>query len=552
MFAPCFAAAASNPQSLQQSLTPHGNQTVWKPRFAGAPEFDPQAPKQVHELQSRLLKRCAEGNRMRKCRPEYLGMAMRLANTLGGEQSADWVEGEEFSLEEFDGLLAISTYNDAEPPPQSCGDCLSGNCYRVSFLRLKTCSKCSHEHCAHPTCASQERQKYCSADAQAIARHESVSFGWTLDPRVAEEPGQFTGCPDGQRNPAESECLAAVQEAAQGMHVRGIRVVNEGPEGVVPGGCSYSHPSQRAMFNRNPAGRSSSLYTLVCAAGTGEGLPQPPVADDSEAASRDADVGDAPTTETQPPEEGLHGPGIEWATAAPRLSFGTCAVIGSGKSLYGKNLGAQIDAHDVVMHVNNIPLPEEHVDLGSRTDILFSTFCAAKHAKHKTTGGYDGFSVAYRTEPSPVYSDVCQTVGGYPCPFPALVFRSSILDATCQSKHKAEEMSRFTTAVTMCGTPPSMVSRLVHHVRRDGTPYAGKPTTGFHALVAMAFACQSVELYGFSGSETYNGHQVSADHGLEAEHAAIAALINRTLSPADYPDEETAVAWERTNVRHAG
>ena len=113
-------------------------------------------------------------------------------------------------------------------------------------------------------------------------------------------------------------------------------------------------------------------------------------------------------------------------------------------------------------------------------------------------------------------------------------------------------MSRFTTAVTMCGTPPSMVTRLVHHVCRDGTPYAGKPTTGFHALVAMAFACQSVELYGFSGSETYNGHQVSPDHGLEAEHAAIAALINRTLSPADYPDEETAVAWERTNVRHAG
>ena len=264
-FALCFAAAASNPQSLQQSLTPHGNQTVWKPRFAAAPEFDPQAPKQVHELQSRLLKRCAESNRMRKCRSEYLGMAMRLANTLGGEQSADWVEGEEFSLEEFDGLLAISTYNDAEPPPQSCGDCLSGNCHRVSFPRLETCSKCSHEHCAHPTCASKERQKYCSADAQAIARHESVSFGWTLDPRVAEEPGQFTGCPDGQRNPAESECLAAVQEAARGqLHVRGIRVVDEGPEGVVPGGCSYSHPSQRAMFNRNPAGRSSSLYTLVC------------------------------------------------------------------------------------------------------------------------------------------------------------------------------------------------------------------------------------------------------------------------------------------------
>ena len=96
-----------------------------------------------------------------------------------------------------------------------------------------------------------------------LARRTS---GWTLHPRVAEALGQFTGCPDGQRNAAESECLAAVQEAAQalGLRLRGIRVVDEGADGLVPGGCSYSHVSKRAMFNRNPAGRSSSLYELVC------------------------------------------------------------------------------------------------------------------------------------------------------------------------------------------------------------------------------------------------------------------------------------------------
>merc|ERR1719353_680151 len=92
----------------------------------------------------------------------------------------------------------------------------------------------------------------------------SRAIGWALDPRIAETPGQFTGCPDGQRNAEESECLAAVQQAAQGLHVRGIRVVDEGAEGVVPGGCSYSHASQRATFNTNPAGRSSSAYQLVC------------------------------------------------------------------------------------------------------------------------------------------------------------------------------------------------------------------------------------------------------------------------------------------------
>ena len=105
---------------------------------------------------------------------------------------------------------------------------------------------------------------YRAAERAWAPENISSVSGWAFDPRFAEAPGQFTGCPDGQRNAEESECLAAVQQAAQGLRVRGIRVVDEGAEGVVPGGCSYSRVSQRAMFNRNAAGRSSSLYELVC------------------------------------------------------------------------------------------------------------------------------------------------------------------------------------------------------------------------------------------------------------------------------------------------
>ncbi len=124
-----------------------------------------------------------------------------------------------------------------------------------------------------------------SATAPAAALSSRTS-GWTLDPRLSETPGQLTGCPNGQRNAEESECLAAVQEAAQGLHVRGIRVVSEGAEGAVPGGCSYSSPSQRAIFNTNPAGRSSSLYKLVCvndglqSSAAAEAAPQPSESDE--------------------------------------------------------------------------------------------------------------------------------------------------------------------------------------------------------------------------------------------------------------------------------
>ena len=57
--------------------------------------------------------------------------------------------------------------------------------------------------------------------------------GWVIDSRVAADLGELTGCPFGQRNAAQTECLAAVQEGVQalGLPVRGLRVVDEG---VVP------------------------------------------------------------------------------------------------------------------------------------------------------------------------------------------------------------------------------------------------------------------------------------------------------------------------------
>ena len=75
------------------------------------------------------------------------------------------------------------------------------------------------------------------------------------------------GCIDGQRNAAESECLAAVQEAVHtlGLLVRGLNVVDIGADGVVPGGCSYSRKSKMALFNTNSAGPlGNDRYAAVC------------------------------------------------------------------------------------------------------------------------------------------------------------------------------------------------------------------------------------------------------------------------------------------------
>lgn len=102
------------------------------------------------------------------------------------------------------------------------------------------------------------------------------------------------------------------------------------------------------------------------------------------------------------------------------------------------------------------------------------------------------------------------------------------------------------------GMSACFVSELVHYVRRKGTPYAGKPTTGFHAVATMAFVCEQVDLYGFSGDATMDGHRISEDHQIEREHAVLRTLIEHALPLTEFPSEETYFAWARTRVRHMG
>ena len=126
-----------------------------------------------------------------------------------------------------------------------------------------------------------------SASSSPAATPTPPARGWVLDARISRTPGDFAGCPDGQRNAAEGECMAAVQEAAHGLPIRGLKVVDEGANGVVPGGCSYSRESKRALFNRNPAGRTSSSYELVC-------IEDGPVASDAATAVPKVDAPKAP------------------------------------------------------------------------------------------------------------------------------------------------------------------------------------------------------------------------------------------------------------------
>ena len=109
-----------------------------------------------------------------------------------------------------------------------------------------------------------------------------LSSRWALDARNCDPRSSVCStCPVGQRNAAESECVAAVTEAIQESKLElplrkwVTRSVNISG---VPSGCSYSRERQRAIFNSDPAGESNAEYRLVC---IGEGVPKPPKADDA-------------------------------------------------------------------------------------------------------------------------------------------------------------------------------------------------------------------------------------------------------------------------------
>ena len=81
------------------------------------------------------------------------------------------------------------------------------------------------------------------------------------------------GCPKGQRNAAQHECLAAVlstmmardPEVAAAVTMQQLKLVNDGANSSVPLGCSYSRHSKAALFNSNKAaGSGSDQYQLVC------------------------------------------------------------------------------------------------------------------------------------------------------------------------------------------------------------------------------------------------------------------------------------------------
>lgn len=272
-------------------------------------------------------------------------------------------------------------------------------------------------------------------------------------------------------------------------------------------------------------------------------------------------------------------PSIDWATPRPsrdghpdqELTFGTCAVIGSGAALRGRGLGPQIDAHDVVIHVNNRPDPSDRNDMGSRTDILFTTpnayqglgDCGGTAPFMRDGNCMLGIEYMHVGEDrcctgDPCRYDVCTVQGvlfksydGYPihCPVPG------------QEWTAREYMERASSSSLIAlGQAAPFTGQLATHFRREGSPYhgvpapgtheqPGDPSTGLHAVITMAFACTNVTLFGFRGSSTIDGHHGGyAGHSIAAEHLLLQDLADHTVAAEHFVQPAYYERWRTVNL----
>jgi hypothetical protein len=196
---------------------------------------------------------------------------------------------------------------------------------------------------------------------------------------------------------------------------------------------------------------------------------------------------------------GARVPPLKGAPASPI----TCAVVGSGGVLSGRECGARIDEATMIFRANNPPIRGYEADVGSRTDVhvlnVFWSDWLAGHAKLRE------------------YSDVADVPKGFLDPNASLSF---IFSSDADGGDDAADASRWSCRragswafafhakawrVYRMTTPLLLTLRRWYDVVAD----KGKPTTGMLAFFSAAAQCDEVRLYGFrdfGGDQHYYSH----------------------------------------------
>ncbi|CAD6258235.1 unnamed protein product [Miscanthus lutarioriparius] len=190
-------------------------------------------------------------------------------------------------------------------------------------------------------------------------------------------------------------------------------------------------------------------------------------------------------------------PALLFGRGHRRRRAAKCAVVGNSGILLGSRRGAQIDAHDLVIRLNNARVAGFAPDVGFQTGVSFVNsnilhHCAVRSAV-TTRGcgchpyGRDVLLAMYVCQPAHLLDAlICNATATPESPFPLLV-TDARLDALCARIAKYYSMRWFVAAT---GQPASNWTRS-HDERYFHY------SSGLQAVVMALGACEVVSLFGF-------------------------------------------------------
>lgn len=208
-------------------------------------------------------------------------------------------------------------------------------------------------------------------------------------------------------------------------------------------------------------------------------------------------------------------------------NFDRCALVGASNVLVGAAKGNEIDGHDAVIRVNRIPTAGFWKDYGGRTDVLFVSNEWGGAVALMGPGGEGPKAVACKD------LDNCRNA--------AIIRRGDLQLCNKEGMAKAWGLDH-----TFVGCEHRNISFLVKSIESLGGKMA---TGGLHAFFTFVPVCRELNLYGFGGLGTGDGHQEWNGHNLYAEHIVQDQVAAGDWWKVRWNGGEPAARWIQT---HAG
>jgi hypothetical protein len=213
---------------------------------------------------------------------------------------------------------------------------------------------------------------------------------------------------------------------------------------------------------------------------------------------------------------------LERGTGFERLDLTRCALVGCSSVLVGSGSGKQVDAYDAVIRINRMPPGDMASDLGTKTDVFFINH---EDALSETVDVLQSDSAT----PKRIS---CRELDG--CRSAAVVQRG---DWRCDPQEMAGHW----------GQDHSMIACVRGNISSIGWSFESlqgfQPSTGFQAFLAFLPLCQELDLFGFEGLATADGHKEWTGHNLEEEHRIQDLVAAREWSKLPWSRDSASWAW---------